>query len=165
MKKIATIIFILCVTVGCHSVRRGEPITGPITLNPKQEAGRIVFQQRCHQCHPYGGAGLGPAINNKPAPAPVIKTQVRAGLGAMPRFDEHIIPETDLDDLMSYIIALRKADKDLEDEEKPANRELEKPKRAIDRKEKEKEKPIQKPEEKEIPIKKRVTPLPPRQTK
>lgn len=41
-----------------------------------------------------------------------MKTQVRAGLGAMPRFDTHIIPETDLDDLMKYVMALRKADKE-----------------------------------------------------
>jgi hypothetical protein len=28
----------------------------------------------------------------------------------MPRFEDHIIAETDLDDLISYVIALRKAD-------------------------------------------------------
>ena len=114
MKKIGTIILIACAATGCNSVRRGEPITGPMELNPRQEAGRIVFQQRCHQCHPYGGAGLGPALNNKPAPARLIKTQVRAGLGAMPRFEDHIIAETDLDDLISYVIALRKADGETE---------------------------------------------------
>ena len=119
MKKIGTILLVLCATVGCHSVRRGEPITGPIELNPRQEAGQIVFQQRCHQCHPYGGAGLGPALNNKPAPARLIKTQIRAGLGAMPRFEDHVISETDLDHLISYVIALRKADDQLKtDEEK-----------------------------------------------
>jgi hypothetical protein len=38
----------------------------------------------------------------------------------MPRFDTHIIPEKDLDDLMKYVMALRKADK-----EKPAETETE----------------------------------------
>jgi hypothetical protein len=100
---------------GCHSVRRGEPIVGAMKLTPEEERGRIVFQQRCHQCHPGGEAGLGPALNNKRAPVFLMKTQVRAGLGAMPRFDEHIIPRNDLDDLMDYVIALRKADKSADD--------------------------------------------------
>lgn len=113
MKTLSTILLILaCAVTGCHSVRRGEPIVGPTQLTPKEQRGQIVFQQRCHQCHPYGEAGLGPALNNKPAPIFLMKTQVRAGLGAMPRFDTHIIPPQDLDDLMAYVIALRKADKE-----------------------------------------------------
>jgi mono/diheme cytochrome c family protein len=107
---------ILCLAIvitssACHSVRRGEPFVGAMQLNSKQERGRVVFQQRCHQCHPNGEAGLGPALNNKPAPVFLMKTQVRLGLGAMPPFDEHFISERDLDDLMSYVMALRKADK------------------------------------------------------
>ena len=160
MKKIGTVILLLCTTAGCHSVRRGEPITGPMDLNPKQEAGRLVFQQRCHQCHPYGGAGLGPALNNKPAPERLMKTQVRAGLGAMPRFDEHIIHETDLDDLMAYVIALREADKEeiVEDEKDPKP----KPRRQRREDQEAEEKPAQ---EKPKPLKERPTPLPPRTIK
>ena len=113
MKTISTTLLIVaCAVTGCHSVRRGEPIVGPMQLTPKQQRGQIVFQERCHQCHPYGEAGLGPALNNKPAPVFLMKTQVRAGLGVMPRFDTHIIPPQDLDDLMAYVIALRKADKE-----------------------------------------------------
>jgi len=97
--------------VGCHTARRGEPITGPLHLSPPGERGRLVFQQRCYQCHPNGEAGLGPALNNKPAPKRLMKTQVRLGLGAMPRFDHLAIPQNDLDDLMAYIMELRKADK------------------------------------------------------
>jgi len=102
----------IALSTACHSVRRGEPTVGTMQLDAKQERGRIVFQQRCHQCHPNGEAGLGPALNNKPAPVFLMKTQVRLGLGAMPRFGEHTISKSELDDLMAYVIALRKADKE-----------------------------------------------------
>ena len=162
MKKIATIIVILSATAGCHSVRRGEPLTGPMELNPKEQAGQIIFQQRCHQCHPYGGAGLGPALNNKPAPARLIKTQVRTGLGAMPRFDDHIIPETELDDLVAYVIALRKADKENSVKEEPAPDDPADPKQKRQpRQETAKKEAPEKPK----PIDKRPTPLPPRTVK
>jgi mono/diheme cytochrome c family protein len=97
---------------GCHSTRRGEPITGPMKIDdPKIERGRLVFLKNCHQCHPGGEAGLGPALNNKPAPVFLMKTQVRVGLGAMPHFAKDQIPPEELDDLMTYVIALRKADR------------------------------------------------------
>jgi mono/diheme cytochrome c family protein len=106
----------IALSTACHSVRRGEPIVGPMQLNPKEGRGRIVFTQRCQQCHPNGEAGLGPALNNKPAPVFLMKTQVRLGLGAMPRFGEHTISKSELDDLMAYVIALRKADKEVKPE-------------------------------------------------
>jgi cytochrome c5 len=110
--KITFGLVVIALSTACHSVRRGEPIVGPMHLNSQQDRGRIVFQQRCHQCHPNGEAGLGPALNNKPAPVFLMKTQVRLGLGAMPRFGEHTISKSELDDLMTYVIALRKADKE-----------------------------------------------------
>jgi mono/diheme cytochrome c family protein len=94
---------------GCGSVRRGEPITGPLDRSdPAVERGRLVFQRHCHQCHPGGEGGLGPGINDKPAPVWLMKTQVRVGLGTMPSFGEDQIASEDLDNLMSYLIALRK---------------------------------------------------------
>jgi len=114
---------LVAANVGCHSTRRGEPITGPMNLNAKEQRGRVVFQMRCNQCHPNGEAGLGPALNNKPAPAFLMKAQVRLGLGAMPRFNSHAIPPSELDDLMAYVLALRRADKSVETgkPEKPKN--------------------------------------------
>jgi mono/diheme cytochrome c family protein len=114
--NLAFAIGVIALSTACHSVRRGEPIVGPMQLNSKQERGRVVFQQRCNQCHPNGEAGLGPALNNKPAPVFLMKTQVRLGLGAMPRFGEHTISKSELDDLMAYVIALRKADKEAKPE-------------------------------------------------
>jgi mono/diheme cytochrome c family protein len=123
---------LVALPAGCHSVRRGEPIVGPMQLNSKEESGRIVFEQRCHQCHPYGEAGLGPALNNKPAPVFLMKTQVRLGLGAMPRFDEHVISKQQLDDLMAYVMALRNADKDAKSDKAEIEQKEEKSERRAD---------------------------------
>jgi mono/diheme cytochrome c family protein len=61
----------------------------------------------CHQCHPGGEAGLGPAINDKPLPGFLIRLQVRNGLGAMPAFSAQEISPDDLDDLIAHLKALR----------------------------------------------------------
>jgi mono/diheme cytochrome c family protein len=101
---------VLLLLNACYSARRGEPITGLVPVkNEKVARGQIVFYQHCNQCHPGGEAGLGPALNNKPAPAFLMKTQVRLGLGAMPAFDKEQISPESLDNLMAYVIQLRKA--------------------------------------------------------
>lgn len=101
------------ICAGCHSTRRGEPITGPVPIpNEKVAHGQQVFFKNCHQCHPGGEAGLGPALNNKPAPVCLMKMQVRLGLGAMPGFSKEQISPEELDDLMEYMVHLRKADRD-----------------------------------------------------
>ena len=98
---------------GCGTARRSEPIAGPLQLAsdaPRDQAvlrGRAVFAAHCYQCHPAGEAGLGPALNDKPLPGFAIRTQVRQGLGAMPAFGEQEISADQLDDLVSYLFALR----------------------------------------------------------
>jgi mono/diheme cytochrome c family protein len=100
------------VAVGCSSARRGEPIAGPLaSLSADEHTGRTVFMQSCHQCHPGGMAGLGPAINDKPLPAWLVKMQVRQGLGAMPEFGETEISDAELDALAEYVSALRSAER------------------------------------------------------
>jgi mono/diheme cytochrome c family protein len=97
----------LLLTTGC-SARRGEPIVGPLPLSePAIARGQQVFMRECHQCHPGGEGGLGPAINNKPLPGFLIKLQVRNGLGAMPAFSQNEISPEDLDHLVDYLKALR----------------------------------------------------------
>jgi mono/diheme cytochrome c family protein len=94
---------------GCSSVRRGDPISGPLDRSDaKTERGKLVFQRHCYQCHPGGEGGLGPGLNDKPAPVWLMKTQVRLGLGAMPGFGNDQISDEALHDLMSYVVALRK---------------------------------------------------------
>src|SRR5688500_8098883 len=84
----------LVLMAGCGSPRRGEPISGVVPLKePDIERGAVVFQRYCHQCHPGGEGGLGPSLNDKPAPGWLMKTQVRLGLGTMPSFKEDVISE------------------------------------------------------------------------
>jgi mono/diheme cytochrome c family protein len=112
MKHFAIACLLLVFLTACHSTRRGEPITGSVSINDQKVArGRLVFYRNCHQCHPGGEAGLGPALNNKPAPVFLMKTQVRVGLGVMPHFTKEQISPEELDDLMAYVMELRKADK------------------------------------------------------
>ena len=63
--------------------------------------------EHCHQCHPGGAGGLGPAINDKPLPKTLIATQVRAGLGAMPAFSAKEISDQDVDAIVAYLKHLR----------------------------------------------------------
>lgn len=100
----------LLLLLGCGSARRGEPLVGPTTLSEEARLGRVVFSVHCDQCHPGGETGLGPALNNKPLPGFMIKMQVRHGLGAMPSFSNIHIPDRDLDNLITYVKALRTKD-------------------------------------------------------
>lgn len=94
--------------IGCGESRRGEPITEPLRSNdPRVVLGHRVFSQHCNQCHPGGAAGLAPAINDKPLPVTLIKTQVRQGLGPMPAFSGKEISDEELDGLVRYLKALR----------------------------------------------------------
>ena len=95
---------------GCASARRGVPFgQEPVIDSPQLALGQQAFMTHCHSCHPGGEAGLGPALNNKPLPAALIKFQVRHGLGAMPAFDEQHLSDQELDALAAYVIALREA--------------------------------------------------------
>lgn len=94
----------------CSTARRSEPIIGDTPAKSGAFAeGRRVFMAHCHSCHPGGAAGLGPAINNKPLPAGLIKFQVRHGLGVMPAFKADHIGEAELDAVASYLVALRRS--------------------------------------------------------
>ena len=94
--------------LGCGSPRRGTPYTRQVdTSDPKVARGEHVFAARCHQCHPGGSGGLGPAINDKPLPVALIKAQVRNGFGAMPAFGEQEVSDEELDAVAEYLKALR----------------------------------------------------------
>lgn len=91
--------------VNC-STRKSLPLEGPLTLTENEKQGEKVFMQHCQRCHPHGEAGLGPAIN--PAPSFGKRFQIRHGLGAMPSFDEKLISDQQLDDVIAYLNALKK---------------------------------------------------------
>lgn len=91
------------------SARRSEPIAGPLSLStPELQRGAVVFDRNCSYCHPGGEAGLALALNNKPLPGFMIKTQVRHGAGTMPAFSERELSAEDLDALVKYMKALRR---------------------------------------------------------
>lgn len=93
----------------CGTARRGEPFTrSAVAADAQLEDGAKVFYEHCHKCHTGGEAALGPALNNKPLPAFMLRFQVRQGLGVMPEFAESQISEDELDDLVAYLTALRR---------------------------------------------------------
>ena len=102
---------ILVLLAACGTARRSAPLIGaPQLKTEEQRQGKALFLTWCHQCHPGGEAGLGPALNDKPAPGPMIKLQVRSGLGAMPAFSDDKISSDDLDKIVEYMIALRRSE-------------------------------------------------------
>ncbi|AUX48721.1 cytochrome C [Sorangium cellulosum] len=102
----------LGLAVGCGSSRRSEPELGPPPLDePPERRGEVLFAKFCDQCHPGGAGGLGPGLNNKPAPAAAIRLQIRSGLGAMPAFSEREIPDADVDAIIAYMLTIRSHEK------------------------------------------------------
>jgi mono/diheme cytochrome c family protein len=97
--------------VACGSAKRDEPERRAfVPATATIARGEQVFKKQCDYCHPGGGAGLGPALNNKPAPAFAIRFQIRHGLGAMPAFDSTKIPASDVRAVADYLLALRRSD-------------------------------------------------------
>lgn len=98
----------LLLAAGCGSARRGVPIAGPLRLDEEAQRGERVFMAYCQKCHPGGEAGLGPALNDKPLPGFLIRYQVRHGLGVMPPHSKAEISPEALDDLVAYLVRLRR---------------------------------------------------------
>jgi mono/diheme cytochrome c family protein len=92
---------------GCGAERKQDLPPQQIAGNPELSRGQLVFMHECNQCHPGGAAGLGPAINDKPLPAGMIKMQVREGLGTMPHFSPQHISDDDLSAVVAYLQARR----------------------------------------------------------
>jgi mono/diheme cytochrome c family protein len=95
----------------CGSARRGEPITGPVAFDaPPLQRGRLVFDRNCYKCHAQGEGAMAAAMNDKPLPKFLMRLQVRTGLiGSMPAFSKEQISDQELDDLLDYIVALRRS--------------------------------------------------------
>ena len=101
----------LGVITACGTAKRDEPEKPAFVARDSTIAqGERVFKKQCDYCHPGGGGGMGPPLNNKPAPAFAIRFQVRHGLGAMPAFDSTLISEGELRAVADYLKALRRSD-------------------------------------------------------
>jgi glucose/arabinose dehydrogenase len=87
--------------------RRGEPIGRPVEiLNGSEARGQVVYMRHCYACHQGGEGGLGPALLQL-APRPIVRTQIRLGLGVMPAFGRDEINDDEMDNLLDYIRASR----------------------------------------------------------
>lgn len=102
---------LLLLLLACGTARRGEPF-GPVNLSSAQaRQGEETFMRHCHECHPGGEGGIGPAINNKPLPGFMIRMQARLGVGYMPAFPEEKLSPADLDALIVYLKELRQEER------------------------------------------------------
>lgn len=100
---------VVLLAIGCDQ-RRSEPFVGPIAFNEQQTRGEVSFFRHCNECHPQGESGLGPSLNEKPLPEFLIKNQVRNPIAIMPPFSDEVLPPEELDDLVEYLKAIRRAD-------------------------------------------------------
>lgn len=101
----------LCRPWGGESTQREQAPAGPVAQDPVRARGEQVFLSNCNGCHPGGGAGIGPALNNRPIPESLVRSQVRNGRGIMPAFPRDRITDEQLDELVAYVAALYKSDK------------------------------------------------------
>jgi mono/diheme cytochrome c family protein len=104
-----TLLLAAALAAGCAATaKRGEPYSAdPSEADPAVARGHVVYMQHCQACHPFGDGGLAPSIVDKPLPGVLMKLQVRAGFGAMPAFPSDKLDDRQLDDLITYIEALR----------------------------------------------------------
>ena len=97
--------------LACSTSRRSETLGNAPDLTDAEVNGRVVFMEHCNACHVGGSGSLGPSLNDKPLPAFLMRFQVRQGLGTMPAFSEDKIDDAEMDSLIAYLKALRRAGK------------------------------------------------------
>ena len=98
---------VVALAAGCGPARRGVPFGPPLQLTERQKQGQVLFMRECNGCHPGGAGGLGPGIANKPLPGFAMRTQIRAGVGAMPAFTDKMLSDAEVDAIVDYLNALQ----------------------------------------------------------
>jgi mono/diheme cytochrome c family protein len=91
----------------CGPARRTGPFGPPLQLTERQQRGQVLYMRNCNGCHPGGAGGLGPGLANKPLPGFAMRTQIRAGVGAMPAFTEQMLSDEEVDAIVDYVNALQ----------------------------------------------------------
>lgn len=89
----------------------GPPIPSPAPGNDLAR-GRKIFDDNCEACH--GAQGIGATVgfgwvapDLYPADATEVAEAVRFGPGVMPNFDNRQISDSDLNDLVTYVLTFR----------------------------------------------------------
>jgi mono/diheme cytochrome c family protein len=101
----------LMLLAACGSLRRAEPIVGQMEYGGTSiKRGEQLYNAHCYQCHARGEGGLGPSLNDKPLPRFAIRLQIRHGLGVMPAFSEQQLSDQEVEDIVDYVVALRRQD-------------------------------------------------------
>jgi ubiquinol-cytochrome c reductase cytochrome c subunit len=74
---------------------------------PNVASGQAAFMHYgCYECHGtqgQGNYGAGPAIAPHPIPYANFLTYIRAPIGEMPPFDEHVLPAGDAQNIWAYL--------------------------------------------------------------
>ena len=90
----------------------GGPPLPEVEVGPHAAHGRLLYEINCQQCHAVGGNGgsigradWAPALHE--ATINEVADAVRAGPGEMPRFGEHQLTPSDLDDLAGYVLSMQ----------------------------------------------------------
>ncbi|MCK7553658.1 cytochrome c [Chitinophaga sedimenti] len=112
MQKIRLIIILalfVSLQAACHRNRTAALEGRPVINSERLKNGQVMYMRYCESCHPGGLAGLGPGILG--TPSFLKRFQVRHGLGTMPAFKKETLPKKDLDDIILYLKAVKKASK------------------------------------------------------
>ena len=115
VSAMAAAVLALGLAAACTTARRGEPLGASLSgASESVHQGRLVFMQHCQKCHPGGEAGEGPSLNNVPLPGTALRLRVRSrafflGVGRMPSFKKEEISPEQLDNLVSYLKAVRRS--------------------------------------------------------
>jgi mono/diheme cytochrome c family protein len=98
----------VCRPWGGESAQQEQTPVHPVAQTSARERGRQVFLSNCNGCHPGGGAGVGPALKNRPIPESLVRSQVRNGRGIMPAFSPDRISDEQLEALVAYVTNLHR---------------------------------------------------------
>ncbi|MEM7449214.1 MAG: cytochrome c [Myxococcota bacterium] len=106
----------LVTTAACGGGHKGAEVTGgrgergheaDVFAGPIASVdiatGEAVWSQFCEGCHPGGGSGVGPAVDNAEWSAAAMRRQVRLGEDRMPGFGPNRIDAEELEALLAYL--------------------------------------------------------------
>jgi ubiquinol-cytochrome c reductase cytochrome c subunit len=90
----------------------GGPPLPEVISGSNAAHGKQLYETNCQQCHAVGGDGgsigrsdWAPALHQ--ATINEVADAVRAGPGEMPRFGDRQLPQSDLNDLAGYVLAMQ----------------------------------------------------------
>lgn len=67
--------------------------------------GESLFRENCNVCHPFGGKGVGPALERSLARESAVQ-QIRDGFGLMPGFTADKLSDAEVDAVLAYVDVL-----------------------------------------------------------